>query len=163
MANPETQQEPLLAEMACGARFFPQRRNEFKLAQKKICIYFIWREKNYLQMSESLHTHLDIFPAMSCTVLYIRLRAGSHAIPKPNYCKHTRPISTIISEINKHTQAQSEINHAIITTPRPPKNHHHPPTHCKKGSTRTPTSAHTCTNPIHPVTCRVSLGSSTHR
>lgn len=45
-------------------------------------------------------------------------RSPSSVNLEANYSKCSRPIKAII-EVNKHTQAQSEISRAIITTPPP--------------------------------------------
>lgn len=49
-----------------------------------------------------------------CVLKCIHPGTGLHTILKLNYSKHARPIIAII-EINKQAQAQSEINHVIIT------------------------------------------------
>lgn len=90
---------------------------------------------NFLKYPENYTPSWSFFAVY---VLYcIRPWTGSHTILKPNYSKHTRPIITIITEINKHTQAQSEISRAIITTTPPPPSHN-TRTHCNKAQNTRP-------------------------
>lgn len=93
------------------------------------------------------------FSRNASLVLYPSVAWIKRTILKLNYFKHSRPVITAITGINKRTEAQSEISHAIITTLSSP------PTHRNKAQ-HMPVKAHT-----HRGCSQISRlkPSSTHR